>query len=260
MQLRDLDHTLDKLVDLLSTVSSLTSLKEVNKLGLVGESTAGAGKLEGPKEVVGLLEVRSDSANLVDEIGTALDTDRSNSLLNNRVIGNGDTLLVELSESTLVDELLDGGAGGVSVGYVRLDETKHTDGRLIKLDEASIVDLTKTEELHDLLGLGRDSDGTSDTDNKGNLGLSGDVESTLSLGLTTVGNSGIVGSLVLSSVLLGGGDSILLVLTLLLLSIVGSLLGLVSNLSLSGLLLENGFGNLACHFLIVLFITTEDVF
>ena len=150
----NLDHTLNKLVDLLSTVSSLTSLKEVNKLGLVGESTTGAGKLEGPQEVVSFLEVRSNGANLVDEVGTALDTNRSDSLLNNRVVGNGDTLLVELSESTLVDELLNSRAGGVAVGYVRLNETKHTDGRLVELDEASVVDLTKTEELHDLLGLG----------------------------------------------------------------------------------------------------------
>jgi len=258
--LRDLDHTLDKLVDLLSTVSSLTSLKEVNKLGLVRESTTGTGKLEGPQEVVGLLEVGSNSADLVDKISAALDTNRSNTFLDDGVVGDGDALLVELSESTLEDELLNSGARGVTVSYVRLDKTEHTDGRLVELDEGSIVDLTKTEELHDLLGLGRDSNGTSDTDDKSNLGLGGDVESTLGLGLTTVGNSGIVGGLVLSSVLLGGGDGILLVLTLLLLSLVGSLLGLVSNLSLSGLLLENGFGNLACHFLIVLFITTEDVF
>mmetsp|Transcript_5731 Transcript_5731/g.9647 ORF Transcript_5731/g.9647 Transcript_5731/m.9647 type:complete len:257 (-) Transcript_5731:32-802(-) len=256
--MENLDHTLDKLVDLLSTVSSLTSLKEVNKLCLVRESTTGAGELEGPQEVVGLLEVGSNSADLVDKISAALDTNRSNTLLDDGVVGDGDALLVELSEPTLENELLNSGARGVTVGYVRLDKTKHTDGRLVELDEASVVDLTKTEELHDLLGLGRDSDSTPDTDDKSNLGLSRDVESTLGLGLTTVGNSGLVGSLVLSSVLLGGSDSILLVLTLLLPGFVGGLLGLLSNLSLSGLLLENGFGD-ACHFLIFLF-TTKDVF
>ena len=215
----------------------------MNKFGLVGEPTTRAGELEGPQEVVRLLEVGSDSANLVDEISTALDTNRSKALLDDRVVGQGDTLLVELCESTLEDKLLNSRARGVTVGYVRLDETEHTDGRLVELDEGSIVELTETEELHNLLGLGRDSDGTSDTDNKSNLGPSWDVESTLGLGLTAVGNSSIVGSLVLSSVLLGGSDGILLVLALLLPGIVGSLLGLHGDLGLSGLLLEDGFGD-----------------
>jgi hypothetical protein len=62
----DLDHALDQLVDFLSTVSSLSTLKKVHELRLRGESTAWTGELEGPQEVVGLLEVWSDGVNLVD--------------------------------------------------------------------------------------------------------------------------------------------------------------------------------------------------
>ena len=244
---KTLDHSLDKLVDLLSSVTGLSSLKEVHELGLAGESATRAGKLEWPQEVVGLLEVRSDGVDLVDEISTALDTNRLKTLSNDGVVSNGNTLLVELSETTLEDELLDGGAGRVSVGYIWFDETKHTNGRLVKPDEGSVVDLTKTEELHDLLGLGRNSNGTTDTDDQGNLGHGRDVESTLSLGLTTVGDSGLIGGLVLSGILLGRSDGVLLVLTLLLLGLVRGLLGLRGDLGLGGLLLENGFGNLGSH-------------
>jgi len=242
-----LDHTLDKLVDLLSTVSGLSSLKEVNKLGLVGESSTGGCELERPQEVVGLLEVRSNSGKLVDEVSTALDSDGSNTLLNDRVVSDRDALLVELGESTLEDKLFDSGTGGVSVGDVRLNKTEHANGRLVQLNEGSVVDLTKTEELHDLLGLGGDTDGTSDTDDQGNLGHGRDEESTSSLGLTAVGDSGLIGGLVLSGVLFSGSNGVLLVLTLLLLGIVRGLLGLISELALCGLLLEDGFGDLGCH-------------
>jgi len=111
------------------------------------------------------------------------------------------------------------------------------------------VKLTKTEELHDLLGLGRDSDGTPDTDNKSNLGLGRDVETTLGLGIAAVGNGGLIGSLVLSSVLLSGSNGILLVLTLLLPGIVGSLLGLFGNLGLVACFLRTDSGTLLAIFL-----------
>ncbi len=87
----------------------------------------------------------SDGVNLVDEIGTAVHSDGSNSLLDDRVVGDGNALLVKLAKSPLVDELLDGRSGGVPVGDIRLDETKHTNGRLVELDECRIVNLAKTE-------------------------------------------------------------------------------------------------------------------
>lgn len=101
------------------------------------------------------------------------------------------------------------------------------------------MDLTQTEKLHDLLRLGRDSNGTSDTDDQGNFGQSRDKKSTLSLGLATVGNGSVIGSFVFSVVLFRGSDGVLLILTLLLLGFVRSLLGLRGKLGLSGLLLED---------------------
>ena len=113
----------------------------------------------------------------------ALRSDISESLSDNVVGGDRDALLADLSESTLVDKLLDGGTGWVSVGYVRLDQSEHADGGLVQSNEGSVVELTKAEELHDLLGLGGNSDNTADSDNQSNLGLGRDVESTVGLGL-----------------------------------------------------------------------------
>ena len=219
----------------------------MHKLGLVGESSAGAGELEGPQEVVSLLEVGTNSVNLMDKVSAALHTNRANSIFNNRVVSNGDALLVDLSEATFVDKLLHSGSRGVSVGYIRFNQTKHTDGRLVKLNKGCVVDLAKTEQLHNLLGLGRNANGTADTDDEGKLGHSGDIESSLGLGLTTVGYSSFISSLVFGSILLSLGDGIFLVLTLLLTGLVGCLLGLLSELGLSGLLLEDGFGDLGSH-------------
>jgi hypothetical protein len=131
----ELQHFLDELVDLLTTVTCLSTLKVVKKLGLAGESSKGRRKLERPQEVVCLLEVRSNGTDLVDEVSTAVDSEFSESLLDYGVISDRNALLVDLSESTLVYELLDGSTGRDSVGYIRLDETKHADGSSIQLNK-----------------------------------------------------------------------------------------------------------------------------
>lgn len=241
---KKLYHALDELVDLLSTGTGLATLEEVEELGLGGESAVGAGQLEGPEEVVGALEVGTDGVDLVDEVGDASDAGALEALLDDGVLGDGDALLVELSEAALVDELLDGVAGGVAVGDVGLDEAEHADGGLVELDEGGVVDLAEAEELEDLLGLGADADDTADADDEGDLGLGGDVEATLGLGLAAVGNGGLLLGLVLGLVLLGVGDEGLLVGLLLGAGGLGLGKGGLGDLGLGGLLLENGLGGL----------------
>ena len=232
-----LDHPLHELVDLLSSVSGLTALEKVDKLGLVGEPPTRRRELERPKEVIGLLKVGSNSGDFVDEVCAALDTDGANTLLDDGVVSDGDSLLVQLAEPALVNELLDGRSSGVTVCHVRLDEAKHADGRLVELDERGIVNLTEAEELHDLLRLRRDTDNSANTDDEGDLRLGGNVESALGLSLSAVGDGGLVSGLVFGGVLLGCGDGVLLVLALLLLGLIAGLLGLLGDLGLSRLLL-----------------------
>mmetsp|Transcript_25127 Transcript_25127/g.37179 ORF Transcript_25127/g.37179 Transcript_25127/m.37179 type:complete len:223 (-) Transcript_25127:51-719(-) len=213
----------------------------MQKLGLLGESSKGRTELERPQEVIGLLEGRSYSDKLMDEISTAIDSMGRESILNDGVLGDRNTTLIDLSKSTLVHELLNGGTGRDSISYIRLDKTKHADSSLVQSNKGSIVDLTKTEELHNLLGLGVDSDDTANTNDKSNLGLGRDVESSSGLGLTTVVDGLLLGGGVFGSVLgsvghgelLGGGSGFL--------GGHGVSKCLGGDLGLGGLLLEYGF-------------------
>ena len=118
------------------------------------ETTVGVGELEGPQEVVGLLEVGANSVDLVDQI---LHTDNAvlaEVLLDDLVVGEGNTLLVDLSVTTLVQKLADGLQVGVTVSDVGVDNGQHLLGGLAQTNEGTGVDLQKTEQLEDLAGLG----------------------------------------------------------------------------------------------------------
>ena len=100
-----------------------------------------------------MLEVWTDGEDLVDQILHADDAVLAKAILNDGVVGKSNTLLLDLSVSTLVDKLTDGLEVGVSVGDPRLDDLQHLEGSLGHADKDTIVDLEKTEELKDLSGL-----------------------------------------------------------------------------------------------------------
>lgn len=125
------------------------------ELALV-EATSGVGELEGPEEVVGLLEVGANGVDLVDQILNTDDAVLAEVLLDDLVVGDGNALLVDLSVTALVDELTDALEVGVTVGDVGVDYGQHLLGSLGKANEGAVVDLEQTEELQDLAGLGRD--------------------------------------------------------------------------------------------------------
>lgn len=118
------------------------------------EATVGVGQLEGPQEVGGLLEVGADGVDLVDKILHADNAVLAEVLLDDSVVGQSNTLLVDLSVSTLVDELLDALQVGVTVGDPRLNNLDHLGDSLGDTDEDTVVDLQQTEQLEDLAGLG----------------------------------------------------------------------------------------------------------
>jgi hypothetical protein len=74
-------------------------------------------------------------------------------LFNNGVVGKSNALLVDLSVSTLVDELTNSFEVGVSVSNPWLDDLEHLEGSLGHADKDPIVDLEETEELEDLARL-----------------------------------------------------------------------------------------------------------
>mmetsp|Transcript_53851 Transcript_53851/g.80363 ORF Transcript_53851/g.80363 Transcript_53851/m.80363 type:complete len:247 (+) Transcript_53851:211-951(+) len=207
-----LEHLLDKLVDLFSTGTSFSAFHEVQELCLARESTLGVAELEGPQEVVRLLEMRSNRDQLVDEICCATDSKLAQTFLDDRVIGDRDALLVELTEATLVDKLLNGRACGVTVGDIGFDQPKHSNGSLVEADECCVVQLAKTEQLHDSLGFGRHSNATTDSNHQGNLWLGGNEESTLGLGFPTGLDGSLLGCCILCGVFLCVGAKLLVVL------------------------------------------------
>lgn len=145
-------HLADQGVDVLLTVTSVTTLNEVPELA-GAEATVGVGQLEGPQEVGGLLEVGANSVDLVDQV---LNTDNAvlaEVLLDDLVVGQRDALLVDLAVTALVDELADGLQVGVTIGNVGVDDGQHLLGSLGKADEDTVVDLQQTEQLEDLAGL-----------------------------------------------------------------------------------------------------------
>ena len=148
-------HLPDELVDELLTVTKVTTLDEV--LELPGaETTSGGRQLEGPEEVAGLLEVGADGVDLVDEVLDRSDAELLKAALDYVVGGDGDTLLVDLGVTALVDKLTDGLQVGVAVGDERLDNLQHLAGGLGEADEDTVVDLEETEELEGLALLGVD--------------------------------------------------------------------------------------------------------
>jgi len=208
------------------------------------ETTVGRREFEGPEEVGDGLEVGADGVDLVDDILNAGDAELAKAVLDEFIVGDGQTLLVDLSVATLVDELADGLQVRVSVGNEWLDNLEHLTGGLGELDEDTVVDLEKTEELESLALLGVNLVDTLDTDNEGEPGLSGDKESIVALGGTLGLNDVPLGLDVLLVVLLGAledGVALFLVGLTLLLCLSGTL---VVDLLVGLLLLEDRLRNL----------------
>jgi hypothetical protein len=148
-----------------------------------------------------LLEVGTNSEDLVDQILHTDNTILAKAVLDNSVIGKSNTLLLDLSVPALVDELTDGLEVRISVSDPWLNDLQHFEGSLCHANKDTIVDLEKTEELEDLSGLWCNlvdtrfgSDGLDcrnideclplDTDNEDQLLLSWDIERTILFGNT----------------------------------------------------------------------------
>jgi len=202
-------HLGDQVVDVLFSISlSTIALGVLVSFDL--DTTVGGGELEWPQEVVGLLEVGTAGDDLVDDILNAGDTLVGELVAQKAVLGGSserDSLLVlVLKVTSLVDELRDGGSGRITISDERFDNTDHVPGGLVELDEDSIVELSQSKQLEDLLRLGGKLVNTSNSNQKGNLGLSLNEEVTSGLGISFVLNKFSIGGLILFEVFLSVGS------------------------------------------------------
>jgi hypothetical protein len=71
--------------------------------------------------------------------------------LDNFVVGNGNSASVNLTISSLVDEVSDGLSRWVTISNVRFNFSNHVDGGLVEFDESTVVELSQSKELQNLL-------------------------------------------------------------------------------------------------------------
>lgn len=207
-------HRLDKLVDVLLSVTSRTTLDKVLELSLNTPATRWVRQLERTQEVVGLLEVWSNGVDLVDQV-----LDRNNTVfaelsLNDGVVGKSNPLLVNLTVTSLVQELSNGRQRWVTVSDVWLSKLQQLRGSLGHSNKDTGVDLEQSKKLQNLSWFRSNLGNTLDSDNENQFVLSLNVERAVSLGLTLGINQSTLSLKVLLSVSSGSvkdGLSLLLV-------------------------------------------------
>lgn len=89
----------------------------------------------------------------MDEVLNAGDSLFTKFSSDDRVVGEWDSASVDLTVSSLVDKLGDSGSGWETICDEWLDDSDHVPGGLVELDEHSVVKLSQSEELQDLLWL-----------------------------------------------------------------------------------------------------------
>lgn len=81
---------------------------------LLSESSSWASKLESPEEIVGLFEMRTNSVDLIDQIFNGVDSVLGETGIDEPVIGQGNSLVVNLAVSSLVNQFSDIISGGIT--------------------------------------------------------------------------------------------------------------------------------------------------
>lgn len=177
-------------------------------------TTGWVGQLEWPQEVVGLLEMRTNGDDFVDQVIDGQDTVLTQASFNDSVVGQWDSLLVDLTETSLVDQLSDSRVGWVTVSNVWFNQLQQFRSSLGDLDESTRVDLVQSQQLQNLSWLWWDLVDTLDSDNEDQLGFSWNVVRRVSLSFSlSIDDSSFSGFvfLLVSSVSFQNGSSLFLV-------------------------------------------------
>lgn len=133
------------MVDVFFSVTSRTTLDEMLELSSNTPTTRWVRKLEWPQEVGSLLEVWTNSVDFVDQIFNGFNTELTQNGFNNSVVGQWDSLLVDLTVTSLVDQLSDGRKGWVTESTVWFNQLDQFSGSLGDLDENTRVDLVQSQ-------------------------------------------------------------------------------------------------------------------
>jgi len=139
---------LDKLVDFVLSVASISAFLVVNALFDV--TSTRRVEFEWPQELVDVLEVLADGENFMDEILNADDSVFLELLGDDFVVGDGNPLSVDLTKTTLVDELFHSLQVGCSPSNIGLNEFQHFESGGVESDKDCILNLAKSEKSQNL--------------------------------------------------------------------------------------------------------------
>lgn len=138
----------------------------------------------------------------MNKILNAIESVLSELSFNNAVIGKWESASVDLTVSSLVNKLGDGSSGWEAVRDEWLNHFDHIPGGFVKLDENTIVQLSQSKEVQDLLWLWCKLIDTFDSDNESNFWLTFDIERPGGFGLSPGCDESVIGVLVFFVVLL----------------------------------------------------------
>mmetsp|Transcript_62838 Transcript_62838/g.159081 ORF Transcript_62838/g.159081 Transcript_62838/m.159081 type:complete len:252 (+) Transcript_62838:122-877(+) len=122
-------------------------------MALALEPTPRGGELEGPEEVRGLLEMRADGVDLMDQVLHTINAMTAKFIGYDGIVRDRDALLVHLGKAPLVNELADGLQSGVAISHIGLHELKHLQDGFVHLEKDAVVELPQAEELEDFARL-----------------------------------------------------------------------------------------------------------
>ncbi len=160
-------------------------------------------ELEGPEEVIGLLEVGPAGPDLVDQVLDADDAVLPEHALDALVRAQRDALFMDLAVAAFINEVFNGRPGGVAPRDGVVHELQHVERGLVQLHEDAVVDLAETQKLEDLADLGRVVVESLAADDQGDLGLGLDEDAALEARLPLAVDDGPALGLVLLLVLGG---------------------------------------------------------
>jgi hypothetical protein len=99
-------HLLDQSIDVVLTIAQVASFNVMLEFPS-SEASGRIRKLEWPQEIASLLEVWSDCVDLMNQILHTDDAKFAEVVLNQLVVGERNTLLIDLAIAAFVDELTD---------------------------------------------------------------------------------------------------------------------------------------------------------
>lgn len=133
-------------VDEFFSVTGVTTLDKVLEFSS-SETTSWVRQFEWPQEVVNLFEVWTNSVNFVNQIFNRQDVEFTQVSFNDSIVRQSNSLLVDLTETSLVNQLSDGSQRWVTVSNVWFSQFDQFRGSFSQSNKDTSVNLSQSQQL-----------------------------------------------------------------------------------------------------------------